>query len=868
MTILALGVAALFSIRLANRAALDGFRYFSENLTGGSDLVLRSPSGKLPVAVLSDLRNAAGGLPLGIFPILESTAALVDETDNDNAKANAPLLRLTGVDLAALGNAIYLDPSSRLPGTTASTLEFSDQAEFSGPGDASQQPRNNDRLGSASLVWVGAGFLDRHQLSVGDPLSVVVNDEFHTLQIAGRLFSDPTRPKIPDHLLLFDLPGLQSLLSDRGALTRIELRVAGGADRERHLDSIRTKVAKLAADGDWMVETPDDRVRSSQAMTSAFRLNLTVLSSLALLVGVYLILQALEAAVVRRRQEIGILRSLGVTRRQIRRAWLLEALALGVIGTGFGLLLGWGAAQFAVGNIAKTVSALYHETTTTAAGWHGGEALFAAVFGIGASLVAGWLPAQDAASTPPVQNLRGANRSRGPRTLRRPWLGIFLLIAGWILCQCPPVQTVGGTKIPLGGYLAALAWLASLSILSGLLFRPLGIWLCTKRSSAPARRYAGSQLRQPTGRHRLTAAGLVVAVGMAAGMGILVHSFESTLSGWIRQLLKADLYVAPAGIGSASSEGTLSEQSWQTLASDPAVAGVDVIRRHAIVFDGRRTILAGSEYADHDDSLRHTWRQAPVDRDPGSLIATSSKGHVRAWVSESFAIRFDKQRGDSIEIPTPAGPKALDIMGVYIDYHNEAGTVLVNRRHLVDWFDGDNAISNMAIFLRQDASADEVRERWTRHHPALVIRTNQRLRDEALRVFHQTFAVTHALEAIGIGVAVIGLALTLASLMIERRGEIAVLHQLGMKREQLATATAIESLGIACIGTVAGLLLSLALGYVLIHVVNRQSFGWTLQFAVPWTTLLSLSAFTLLTSLGVGWLIGQRPQRTRSEAQE
>ena len=847
----------MFSIRLANRAALDGFRYFSENLTGGSDLVLRSPNGQLPVSALSDLRTATSGQPVGIFPILESTATLIEKPQGDSyANANAPLLRLTGVDFVALRNAIYLAAENPDGDATSQAIQFAGENE-DGP-----------QLGSADEAWVAASFAKLRGLGIGDTLDLAIDDRIETIRIAGLLENDPTQPQVPENLMLFDLPGLQKLLARPASLTRIEVRVPSGADRESQLGRVRSQISALAEEKRWLLETPDERMSSSQAMTAAFRLNLTVLSTLALLVGVYLILQALEAAVVRRRKEIAILRSLGVTATQIRRAWFFEALVLGIFGTMLGLVLGWSAAQLTVGNIAKTVSALYHETTTRAAGWHSGEAMFAAAFGIAASLVAGWLPARDAATTPPVQSLRGVERNGGPRLLRSPWLGVALIIFGWMFCQVPPLVTDSGGKVPLGGYLAALSWLTALSILCSVLFRPVGQWLSRRKNAGPSSRYAASQLRQPSGRHRLTAAGLVVAVGMAAGMGILVHSFEGTLSGWIRQMLKADLYVAPAGTGSASSEGTLSEVTWQSLSKDPDVAGVDVIRRYSINVDGRRSVLAGSEYADHERSLRLSWRQQPDDPHPDSLKQLTPDGHHPAWVSESFAIRFDQQRGDFIELPTPSGVQRVEITGVYIDYHNESGTVLVNRRFSAEWFGDDRAINSMAAFLKPDTDIDKVRQRWTSEHPSLVIRTNTRLRTEALRVFHQTFAVTHALEAIGIAVAVAGLALTLASLMIERRSEVMTLKQLGMTRRQLAKATAIESVGIAGVGTAVGLLLSLALGYVLIYVVNRQSFGWTLQFAIPWLTFVALALVTLLTSALVGWFIGRNGTHLEAERQE
>jgi len=830
---------------------------FSENLTGGSDLVLRSPSGRLPESDLRKLRDELGSSPVGLFPVLETTAALIEDEelsvsdDISETNAAAPLLQLTGVDFVALRNAYYLEAESSTSAITA-------PAE-NAPGQT---------LSDARLAFIGQGLADQLSLENSDTLKMAIDDRIVTINIGGILASDPSQPQPPDNMLLFDLPGLQKLLNRNADLSRIELRVAEGADRERILDEVIGSIRELTKDHQWLIETPDDRAAASQAMTAAFRLNLTVLSTLALLVGWYLILQALEAAVVRRRQEIAILRSLGVTSIQIRRAWMIEALALGIIGTASGLGLGWLAAQFAVGNIAKTVSALYYQTTTTAAGWHWGEMAFAAAFGIGASLFAGWLPARDAGSTPPVQGLREGQRDRAPRPKwQGPFAGLGLIAAGALLIQAPPWINATGNKIPVAGYLAALCWLVGLSLFAGTLFRPLSRAL-KLFGSRPAILYAASQLRHPGGRHRLTAAGLVVAIGMAAGMGILVHSFEKTLTGWIGDLLKADLYVAPAGIGSAASEAVLSEATWQALSNDSEVAGVDRIRRYRISFEGRSTILAGSEYARHERSLRMNWRETPTDPDPEALETRNGAGRIPAWISETFSIRFDKHRGDVIEIPTPSGPQAVAIEGVYVDYHNESGTLLLSRKFTSQWFGHDQAVNNIAVFLKPDADPDTVRARWSEHYPALVIRTNRRLREEAMRVFHQTFAVTHALEAIGIAVAVSGLGLTLASLMVERRRQITTLKQLGMQRTLIARATAIESLGLAGVGTLAGLILSIGLGYILIFVVNRQSFGWTLQFHIPYTSMAGLATLTLVTSIIVGYLVGRSGAHLKAEQQE
>ena len=209
----------------------------------------------------------------------------------------------------------------------------------------------------------------------------------------------------------------------------------------------------------------------------------------------------------------------------------------------------------------------------------------------------------------------------------------------------------------------------------------------------------------------------------------------------------------------------------------------------------------------------------------------------------------------------------MAVKAVYADYSDEAGTVLVNRNFTAQWFD-DETVSNAAIYLKPGMDHEAARARWMEKFPALVIRGNVKLRSEALRVFHQTFAVTYALEAIGVVVAVIGLGLALASLLVERRNEMTTLNSIGFTRAQIARASAIEGSALAAIGLAGGFALSLILGVLLIYVINRQSFGWTLEFRVPWGLLVGLGFLTLATSAAVSAIIGYRGSQLRGEPEE
>ncbi len=826
LVILALGVAVFLAVRLANRAAVSGFSMFTEAISGESDLILRPTSGRIAGEVLRRLRTETGTLPVGFFPVLETSGVIAGEEDS--------LLRLIGVDLVSLGN---------VEGGGA-------------PQSGSEDP--GAWLDRPEAVWLGQKLADSRGVGAGDRLDLWLGGRSVNLTIAGVLVDVENRPAVPETLLVMDLPALQERLGEPGALSRIEIRIPEGEARAEVLEEARRRLTAVAEREALVIESPEDRKASVARLSSAFRYNLTILSGLALLVGIFLILQALEASVTKRRAEIAILRSLGVTPAQVRRAWLLESLALGVAGGLLGILLGRLLAVGLVGGIAATVNTLYHQTTTEAVRLHWGEALFSLGFGIVASLVAGWLPANDAAKVPPAQALRAGSTGSGLRWLGRYPLGLAFALVAVLATRLPPLELSDHRFFPLGGYVAALAAVLAAAVLLNGLFRPIG-GLLRRLGDRPMQRYAASRFARVSGRHRLTAAGLSVAIGMSAAMALLVASFEHTLTSWIGQLLKADLYVAAPGAASVANESLIAEPDWQRLVALPGVAGADLLQRQEIEYAGRQVLLGGTSY--HSDTARRLqllWVEVPEREELTEGVA---------WVSEPFARRFRVGRGDRIEITVPGGKRSLEVGAVYADYGNESGTILVRREDTVAW-SGNRGVSNLALYLEPGIDPEEVLARIREAFPFFVARTNGDLRSESIRIFRQTFAATYALEAIAVIVAVAGLGLALAGLFLERKGELATLRSIGATRKEIAAAALWEGLGIGLAGLVGGLVVSFYLGWILVGVINPQSFGWSLRYQVPWGGLALLSAGTLTTAALVSWWVGCRTANLRSDREE
>ncbi|MBC8003467.1 MAG: FtsX-like permease family protein, partial [Opitutaceae bacterium] len=604
LLILALGIAVFFSIRLANRAAVSSFQNFTDLLSRESDWLIQAPAGALPEGVLLELREKLGAQPVHLIPVIETTATRPRET-TEQSIATRTTFQILGIDLFAMGNLPMERPRDR-----SWFNQGTDPVESGGP-----QVRIWNTLRSDRAVFISDTLARTARLAIGSTWPLVINEQIVSLEVAGIIPADPGSPQIPETLLIMDLPAVQRLSGKVGKLDRIGFVVEPGARATALRGELRHKVeewgrefekpnlrveplaeartAMSAAQIDlipaakavrapggerWRVSTPADRRESAAAMTRAFRVNLTILSLLALVVGLYLIVQALDGAVVRRREEIGILRSLGVEEGTIRRAWMGEAALLGLGGGVIGILLGWIGAQLAVRMVGRTVNALYYATSVNSARLEPAEVIIALTLAVATSLVAGWVPARAAALTPPAQILvRHAVGASGSAVWRNEWLGFVLLMIGLPLIFVPPLRFEGGGRFSLAGYLAALCWILGAGILGGLILRRLAVLGRLLNSRFAIVHLAMSHLVKPSGRHRLAVAGLVCAIAMTCGMAILVGSFETTMRGWIERTFQADLYLSSDGAQSASTQNRISLATWREIAGRSDVADANAI---------------------------------------------------------------------------------------------------------------------------------------------------------------------------------------------------------------------------------------------------------------------------------------------------
>jgi len=486
--------------------------------------------------------------------------------------------------------------------------------------------------------------------------------------------------------------------------------------------------------------------------------------------------------------------------------------------------LGWAGAQGAVRFVARTMAALYGAASARHAALGGPEAAAAFVLGTLTCLLAAWLPARRAAATPPVQLL-----ARGAAARPMAWRplaagGLALLGAGLAVAFLPrlPQGTLwhaylGSLLVLFGGSLAALALL------------PL-VGLPGRRARSWALRLCLRPLLEPTGRHSFACAALTVAVGMTVGMGVMVRSFEATVEAWIGDSLRADVYASPQGAGGAGSRHRIAPEEARALETDPDVAALDRYQTTPFTFRGQPTTLASGDF----QVLAARGRMAMLKG--GDSVAVLERIHndgtadPGAVASETFSRRFGVSVGDVLDLG--AGRRAT-LRGIYGDYGNERGSLILDRPVAAAWLGEDRAAS-LALYLRPGVSAEAVAARLARAHPGLQLRSNLALRRQVERIFHQTFAITYALEVIGLAVALAGLVQSLAGLALARRGDIWTLRALGGGDLGLTLVLLGEGTGVALAGCLGGLGLGLLLSRILVHVLNPQAFGWTLAYYLPW----------------------------------
>jgi putative ABC transport system permease protein len=789
----ALGVAVFVAVRVTNISTLRSFERTVEAIAGRASLEIIGHGAPLDEALLPVARRTPG---------VASVAPLV-LTDVLVREAGGKALLVAGIDVIA-------DRAVR-----DYTFRWTKGDRRGDPLAILTKPRS---------IVLSERFARRYGLRLGAPIHIYTSQGTQQLVVRGLLRPEGAAEALGGYFAIMDIAAAQVLFGRIGRLDRIDVVPREGFP----LEVVQAALQKRLGPG-VRVRRPQARNKAVEKMLRSFHVNLTALSLIALIVGMFLIYNSTTISVLQRRRELGILRALGVPQRRIFRLILSEALMIGTLGALGGVGLGVLLARLALRLVSPAVSALYvlENVNRVILTWD--TAMIGAGLGVGAALLSAAWPTLEALRISPMAAIqqRGVYSRRQTSLWPSTLTGILLLLLAYGLSRLPAVA-----RVPVFGYLACLALVLGISCLIPLVLRAvaqvgrqtLTRWLGVEGLLAL------DNLLYTLRRGAVAIAALLTSFAMMISVAIMIKSFKKTVYTWVEQTISADLLVHQATPGGERSVLTMPHRLRRELLRIAGVRDVDSARGIDLEYDGDLVLLVAVDFA-----VYAQYGTFPFVAGDARQAIPQVIGHQGLLVSENFSRRYGVSVGDQLVLDTPKGQQAFPVAGVVIDYSSDRGTITMDRHTYTTYWE-DEQVDAFGVFVVPGADLERVAERIQRHFAGrypLYVLTRGKFRERVLELVEQPFAVTYALEVIAILVALLGVTNALYASILERTRELGVLRAVGATRRRVRRIILVEGGIMGVIGGCCGLVAGVFLSIILIFVINRQVFGWTLQMAVP-----------------------------------
>jgi putative ABC transport system permease protein len=801
---IAVGVALGFAVHLVNRSALDEFGQAIRAVNGEADLQVHA--------------TAAAGFDEALYPRLARApgvavaSPVVELTAHAAAGGNLTLL---GVDILRAAPATPSLVGSALGGAAL---------------DSSHRAFADDAIALAPAALRALGN------RIGDDVTLTAAGRTARFHIVGALPNVGEEQRIG----VIDIAAAQWRFGQLGRLQRIDLRLAPGVDRDTAVAALRRL---LPADAE--VVTGQTEARRSDNLSRAYRVNLEMLAMVALLTGGFLVYSAQSLSVTLRRPQFALLRVLGLKRRSLLAQLVTEGAVVGLVGAGLGIVLGLGLAALALQLFGGDLGGGFFSGSRPRLAFAPVAAAVFLVLGLLVALAGSILPALEAGRAQPAVALKTAGDPVDPRRRPSPRLAIVLLALGGAAAFAPPVW-----NLPLFGYAAIALMLAGGVVAMPWLARLLLTPLRRLRNQPPVLTLALDRLWGAPGQAAIALCGIVASVSLMVAMAVMVTSFRGSVEDWLTQILPSDVYLKVDDPEAAS----LDPATQRALANVPGVAHIRF----------RRITLLRMAADKPDVALT----AQPVDpANPGHdlpLLGASRPvppGATPVWLSEPMARLYGKRPGDHLLLPLGGKPTPVFVAGLWRDYARQFGAITIGMADY-ERLTGDLARTDAAVDLAPGAApAQVIAGLRAALPPALAgqvsVAEPREIRAVALRIFDRSFAVTYALEAIAIAVGLTGVAATFSAQTLARAKEFGMLRHIGVLRRQIMLMLAIEGGLLGAVGVAAGLGLGVAMSQVLIHVVNPQSFNWTMETRLPLPLFAILTAALIVAAAGAAVLAGR-----------
>ena len=805
-----LGVALALSVHLINASALSEFSQAVRSVNGQPDLTLRASQGQFDESLYARIAS----LP----EVSVASPVLELSTYAQAAGGTRQSLRVLGVDALLLARLA--------PELLPRPADADDRFAFFAPATVFLNAAAQNALGAGSL-----------QLQSGLNMLAV--------RVAGSVAAGG------GPLAVMDLGAAQDLFGRGGELTRIDLQLRAGVDRA---DFVRRQhsAADWPAQLQW--SEPGDAAQRVSQLSRAYRINLTVLALVALFTGAFLVFSVLSLSVAKRAQQLALLGVLGLGGATRLQLVLCESLLLGLLGSAAGVALGSALAALALRLLGGDLGGGYFAGIAPVLQWSWAAALTYGGLGVVAALVGGWWPARTAQQLPPAQSLKGLGVA--PAGHGHAWLSLALLLGGALLALLPPVA-----GIALGAYLSValllVGGIGALPGLIGLLYGRLSP-LVAKRALPMLAVERARRVRESAG---VAVSGVVASLSLAVALTIMVASFRHSVTDWLDVVLPADLYVRTAGSSAAGETAYFSPEFVQAVAAVPGVARVGGLRVTQLLLSPDQPAVA----------LIARDMQTPARVLPlvGPALSVPA-GAIGIYVSEPMLTRYQASVGQFFEPMANSfaktGEPRFFVAGVWRDYARQFGAIAMDEQDFVR-LTGDRRVNDLALWLapgaREDAVQAGIRQLAAQstgpglNSELIELASAGQIRTRSLQIFDRSFAVTYWLQAVAIAIGLFGVAANFSAQVLARRKEFGLLAHLGLTRRQVLSVVAGEGAAWTVMGSLAGLALGLAVSVVLVHVVNPQSFHWSMDLQVPWLRLMVLCVAVVLAGTLTAWLAGR-----------
>ncbi len=816
---MALGVAVIVAIALVNRALTTSFQSTIEQIAGKAVL---------------QVSNSESGMADAVLPLVRDTEGVLDV-----AAAVDGFLPVSGVRAERL----YIYGVDLLTDFTMRDHQFA--------GDGFGFDKALDFIAQADSIAVTESFARRLGLSTGSTLALNTSRGKQSYTIRALLREEGTARVFGGNFALMDLPVAQLAFGKEGKLDIVDLTVEAASKVETVQARLRQRLAGAAE-----VERPRKRGEQIESLLTSFRVGLFFVSLIALFVGFFLIYNTVAVSIVQRKREIGTLRCLGMRRSELLGLIVAEALILAIIGAVIGCLLGWALAQGALVAVGQTVRNLFSSIGLSGSSLSPHELAIALASAVGVALIAALHPAIEALRISPLENARQAVW-RPLFAVKKSWatrLGFLCLSIAPVLIVAAP-HLSGAVRQFSIGVAGMLIFLLGLAFFAPLIVRYAAQWLWRWTLPLPGvswveTRLASDSLRRNPLRSGITVATMIISLAAIFTIAAFVNSVRGSLLAWVDQMVTADIIISSGARTAGPRNVSLREEPAAGLRALPGVKIVDLYRLVRANYQGRPIVVESFSAVESAPV-----RTLPMAQGNGAIALREMAEGKGAVVSESFQTRFAKLVGDSFELVTPSGAVTFKILGIYIDYSSDIGSVLIDRAlykkywrdELVDAFDLwlEPGVDMAALIQKiKDDYGDKYQ---------LFISTHRELKDAVLRIMEQSFVVNYAVEIVALVVAIFSVINTLLASILDRGREIGVLRAIGATQAQVRRIIVMEAGWMGLIGGLLGLFAGSVMAYH--HVVYNTKLltGWTFQFFYPYDVAALVVSATVVLCLLAGY---------------